>query len=145
MFNQLPSKPDLNQTFLNQTSCISEGARVFARWNGSRYHRGFVAETVQLGKGLHIKVQLDDSNSVTHPASDERAIVLDVIPRYAHVHATQRVIGHLSGTAGYVTGWVMKRNPNCWQDAYRVVFDNGGEREEDFNEIRILPPYVQLF
>ncbi|XP_074614855.1 uncharacterized protein LOC141874477 isoform X2 [Acropora palmata] len=121
------------------------GARVFARWNGTRYHRGFVAETVFVGQVLHLKIQLDDSISVSHAANDERAIVLDVIPRYTQVHATQRVIGHLPGTTGYVTGWVMKRNPNCWQDVYLVVFDNGGEREEDFNEIRILPPFVQLF
>lgn len=132
MFNQL-------------LSYISVGARVFARWNGTRYRRGFVAETVYLGQVLHIKIQLDDSISVSHAASDKRAIVLDVIPRYTQVHATQRVIGHLPGTAGYVTGWVMKRNPNCWQDTYLVVFDNGGEREEDFNEIRILPPFVQMF
>lgn len=131
MFNQL-------------LSCISVGARVFARWNGTRYHRGFVAETVFVGQVLHLKIQLDDSISVSHAASDERAVVLDVIPRYTQVHATQRVIGHLPGTTGYVTGWVMKRNPNCWQDTYLVVFDNGGEREEDFNEIRILPPFVQF-
>ena len=98
------------------------------------------------GQSLYIKVLLDQSSSsISHQASDERAIVLDVVPLYTHVHATQRVIGYFPGRTSYLTGWIVRRNPDCWKNSYRVMFDVGEERDQDFNEIRILPPYVQMF
>lgn len=89
-------------------------------------------------------MQLDQSEFISHQASDERAIVLDAIPLYTHVHATQRVIGYYPGYSSYLPGTVIRRNEDCLKSAYHVKFDMGGQRDEDFNEIRILPPYVQL-
>ena len=97
------------------------------------------------GDVLYIDVQLDQSGSISHQASDERAIVLDVIPLYAHVHASQRVIGYFPGYTSFLPGMVVRRNEGCWEAAYRVIFNMGKERDQDFNEIRVLPPYVQLF
>lgn len=89
-------------------------------------------------------MQLDQSGSILHQASDERAIVLDVIPLYSHVHATQRVIGYYPGYSSFLPGTVLRRNVGCWESAYRVQFDMGEQRDQDFNDIRILPPYVYL-
>lgn len=125
-------------------SLLSAGARVFARGDDNLYYRGFVKNTSYHGNTLYINVQLDQSGSISHQASDERAIVLDVIPLYSHVHATQRVIGYYPGYSSYLPGTVLRRNVGCWKSAYRVRFDMGTQREQDFNDIRILPPYVQF-
>lgn len=134
---------------MTQISLISflvlVGARVFALWKDNVYYRGFVKGRVYQGKTLYLEVQLDHSGSISHQASDKRAVVLDIIPLYTHVHATQRVIGYFPGYAAYLPGWVVKRNAHCWKAAYRVIFDMGEERDQNFNEVRLLPPYVQLF
>ena len=123
---------------------ILVGARVFSRWKDNLYYRGFVKKQIHYGEKLYIDVELDHLGPISHQASDERAIILDIIPSYSHVHATQRVIGHFPGYASYIPGVVVRRNEDCWQGAYHVKFDTGEERQLDFNEIRILPPYVQL-
>ena len=123
-------------------SIILVGARVFARWTDKGYYRGFVNGTSYRGQVLYIDVQLDQLGSVSHQASDERAIVLDIIPLYNHVHATQRVIGCFPGYTSYLPGWVVRRNTACWEAAYHVLFDMGKERDQDFHELRVLPPYV---
>ena len=123
---------------------ILVGARVFARRKDNPYYRGFVKKQIHYGEKLYIDVELDHLGPISHQASDERAIILDIIPSYSHVHATQRVIGHFPGYASYIPGVVVRRNEDCWQGAYHVKFDTGEERQLDFNEIRILPPYVQL-
>lgn len=120
------------------------GARVFARGNDNLYHRGFVKTTSYHGDILYIEVQLDQSGSISHQASDQRAIVLDIIPKYSHVHATQRVIGYYPGYSSYLPGTVVRRNTGCIKSAYHVRFDMGRQREQDFNDIRILPPYTQF-
>ncbi|KAJ7337942.1 hypothetical protein OS493_008101 [Desmophyllum pertusum] len=126
-------------------SSISQvGARVFARGNDNFYHRGFVKGTSYHGNTLYIHVQLNQSGSISHQASDERAIILDVIPLYSHVHATQRVIGYYPGYSSYLPGMLVRRNAGCWKSAYHVRFDMGGQREQDFNEIRIIPPPVKF-
>ena len=117
---------------------------MFARWTDNLYYRGVVKGTSYHGNALYVDVQLDQSGSISHQASDERAIVLDIIPLYSHVHATQRVIGYFPGYTSYIPGIVVKRNEACWKAAYRVAFVTGKERDQDFNEIRVLPPYVQL-
>ncbi|XP_078359685.1 uncharacterized protein LOC144644138 [Oculina patagonica] len=126
------------------SSIHQAGARVFARGDDNLYYRGLVKNTSYHGNTLYINVQLDQSGSISHQASDERAIVLDVIPSYSHVHATQRVIGYYPGYSSYLPGTVLRRNVRCWKSAYRVRFDMGTQREQDFNDIRILPPYVQF-
>ena len=93
---------------------------------------------------LYIEVQLDQSGSISHQASDQRAIVLDTIPKYSHVHATQRVIGYYPGYSSYLPGTVLRRNAGCVKSAYHVQFDMGQQRGQDFNDIRILPPPVQF-
>ena len=123
---------------------LSVGARVFARGNDSLYHRGFVKRASYHGNTLYIEVQLDQSGSIFHQASDQRAIVLDVIPNHSHVHATQRVIGYYPGYSSYLSGTVLRRNTGCVKSAYQVQFDMGQQREQDFNDIRILPPPVQF-
>ena len=123
---------------------ILVGARVFARRKDNLYYRGFVKKQIHYGEKLYIDVELDHLGPISHQDSDERAIILDIIPSYSHVHATQRVIGHFPGYASYIPGVVVRRNEDCWQGAYHVKFDTGEERQLDFNEIRILPPYVQL-
>ena len=123
---------------------ILVGARVFARRKDNLYYRGFVKKQIHYGEKLYIDVELDHLGPISHQASDERAIILDIIPSYSHVHATQRAIGHFPGYASYIPGVVVRRNEDCWQGAYHVKFDTGEERQLDFNEIRILPPYVQL-
>ncbi|XP_022786580.1 uncharacterized protein LOC111326767 [Stylophora pistillata] len=120
------------------------GARVFARRRDDFYFRGFVKRTSYHGNILYIDVQLDQSESISHQANDKRAIILDVIPPYSHVHATQRVIGYYPGYSSYLPGTVTRRNTDCWESAYRVKFDMGGQRDQDFHEIRILPPIVQF-
>lgn len=118
------------------------GARVFARGIDNLYYRGFVKTTSYHGDILYIEVQLDQSGSISHQASDQRAIVLDIIPKYSHVHATQRVIGYYPGYSSYLPGTVVRRNTGCIKSAYHVRFDMGRQREQDFNDIRILPPYT---
>lgn len=96
------------------------------------------------GNALYIEVQLDQSGSILQQASDQTAIVLDIIPNHSHVHATQRVIGYYPGYSSYLSGKVLRRNTGCVKSAYHVQFDMGQEREQDFNDIRILPPPVQF-
>lgn len=120
------------------------GARVFARGRDDSYYRGFVKRTSYHGNILYIDVQLDQAESISHQANDARAIILDIIPLYSHVHATQRVIGYYPGYSSYLPGTVIRRNTDCWKSAYRVKFDMGGQRDQDFHEIRILPPFVKF-
>ena len=66
------------------------------------------------------------------------------VPRCIQLPTLLGVIGYFPGYASYIPGVVVRRNEDCWQGAYHVKFDTGEECQLDFNEIRILPPYVQL-
>ena len=78
---------------------------------------------------------------------DPQAVILDKPPCYMDVHATNGVIAFWPGRKYFYRGHVVfKRDygdSQCYQKhVYQVLFDDGDERTEDFNQIRIVPNLI---
>ena len=116
------------------------GARVFARYTNGKYYRGFVESVTS----STVHVEYDDGSTIELKMSDPAAVILDELPCYTDVLPGQRVIAYWPGQSRYYSATVkskMSRGSNaCYQkDAYNVVFDDGDEIREDFNQIRLIP------
>jgi len=116
------------------------GARVFARWTNGLYYRGFVTKATS----TTVFIAYDDGDTITLLKNDRTAVILDKLPCYCHVKPGQRVIGYWPGRTRYYPGVVESKestgSSNCYQKAvYHVKFDDGDQRIEDFNQIRLIP------
>jgi len=115
------------------------GARVLARWTNGLYYRGFVTSTTC----TTVFINYDDGDTITLQKNDPTAVILDKLPCYSDVNPGQRVIGYWPGRTRYYPGVVEPKDDtgssDCYQKAvYHVKFDDGDERVEDFNQIRLI-------
>jgi len=111
------------------------GARVFARWNNGLYYRGFVTKATS----TNVFITYDDGDTITLLKSDRTAVILDKLPCYSHVKPGQRVIGYWPGRTRYYPGVVESKGSTGSNNYYHVKFDDGDQRMEDFNQIRLIP------
>lgn len=126
--------------FPEHRSAHNEGARVFARWTNSLYYRGFVTSV----SSTTVHVNYDDGDTITLPKTDLEAVILDTLVCYTDVYPGQRIIGFWPGRTRYYPGVVQSTvvtgSLQCYQkQVYNVAFDDGDERTEDFNQIRLVP------
>lgn len=126
--------------FPEHLSAHEEGARVFARWTNGLYYRGFVTNV----SCTSVFVKYDDGDAITLPKNDPEAVILDTLVCYSSVSSGQRVIGFWPGRTRYYPGVVKSKvdtgSLECFQNqVYNVAFDDGDQRTEDFNQIRLLP------
>ena len=124
----------------NQLVCLfvlftPVGARVFARWNNGLYYRGFVTKATS----TNVFITYDDGDTITLLKSDRTAVILDKLPCYSHVKPGQRVIGYWPGRTRYYPGVVESKGSTGSNNYYHVKFDDGDQRMEDFNQIRLIP------
>ena len=113
---------------------------MFARYTNGKYYRGFVESVTS--NTVHIKY--DDGSSINLEKNDPSAVILDKLPCYTDVKPGQRVIAYWPGQTRYYPAKVkskISRGSNaCYQEeVYDVVFDDGDQRRENFNEIRLIP------
>ena len=113
---------------------------MFARWENGLYYRGFVTSV----SSTTLYVNYDDGSTITLPKDDLEAVILDKLVCYQSVQPGQRVIAFWPGETRYYPGVVESKevtgSTECYQkQVYNVDFDDGSERLEDFNQIRLLP------
>ena len=116
------------------------GARVFANGTNGHYRRGFVTSTTS----KTVFINFDDGDTVTLSKNDAAAVILDKLPCYSDVQAGERVIGFWpEGTEYYVGDIAYKKNlcsGGCFRKAaYKMLFDDGEMRLQDFHHIRVIP------
>ena len=124
---------------------------MFALWPGNGlYYRGFVIRRRKSHAPrpgyINLMVRFDDGAELElHVTNkDPEKVILDKPPCYMDVHTGTAVIAFWPGTKYFYPGQVLfKRDyghSQCYQrHVYEVLFDDGDERIEDFNQIRIVP------
>ena len=91
-----------------------------------------------------VRIRYDDGDRINLHKVDRTAVILDKLVCYSDVKPGQRIIGFWPRRKRYYPGVVTyKRNTgrgNCYQRAvYRVRFDDGDRRLQDFHQIRLIP------
>ena len=99
------------------------------------YYRGFVTKT----SDTSVFVKYDDGDTITLETNDVKAVILDRISCYWGVSEGQQVIGYWPGRLVFYPGVVTVKK-DCWgKGVYHVRFYDGDQRDEDFNQIRLIP------
>ena len=127
---------------------------MFARWTDGNYYRGFVVSPPEPTYSLNIgfipginhnlvvkmvSILYDDEDTIKLPIHDSAAVILDALPPKTDFAPTKRVIAFWPDRKEYFPGEIKYKVFYNWRTLYHVKFDDGGERDEEFYQMRIIP------